>query len=505
MELKELRDIVKVVQRNEYISHPPLNFRKLSVEDSKFGELYEILINRDIKSDSEAIFKLYGEANSGNNYKSLKSYFLSRVLNNITFLDLSKSEKSEYAKALFKAYKYLFFLRVLLMFGSRTGAISLARKVLKIAKKYEIHSVVIEILTELRTNASQLGNQSDFSKYSGELSRETEILLNESTILNFEEEITIHFSKSLFVPETLRTKAGIALNSAEKLLTNCDSYYARVSIYRLQYIFHQLNGEPIRSASVCDEAIAYMESNIHMTPPSRLAQFGLYKLENFILARNYAKGKKAALYCKQHITQGMNLWFNFKQYEFLLMMQTMNFEEAYQIYKEVIGHERFNAQSNILQEKWRIFGFNIDYVVRSNSQKKSYMTRRKDFKKRFIDFPTYQKDKQGFNVAILVLNILVALEENKLDLLLEQEEALSSYRFKYLNEKHCHQSFILFKLIRLVTKNDFDLSKIEKKSAAFENELVAHKLAPGEIFESIQVIPPQWVWSRIKAILASPR
>jgi len=512
MRIQDIHDIVRIIEKYGNSENHSLDFQELAEHESYFANFYKTLTEGSIQSDAEMAQKIYGDNFSPAKYKTLKTYFISRTINNISFLDVSKSDRSDYTKAIYKAFKYQFFVSLLLTLGSRAGAMHFAKRLLILATKYEFHSIIIFLLSEFRKDFLQSGKEREYRKYLKLYEDRIQLVMNESRIISLEEQITIHFSKSLFVPDNIGKQVSIAVKKVDKLLKNGDTYFGRISYYRLLYISNQVNGEPLKSAAACDQAIKYLESMPHMTPRSRFAEFALYKLENYILARDYKNGKKAAEYCSKHINVGMNLWFSYKEYEFLLMMQTMNFAEAHKIYNEVISHERFESRSQLLRDKWQLLGFHIKYVIQSNSSaqrmdhakfKKSYLIRNKDFKERLFDSPTYRKDKRGFNVAILVLNILVALEENKLDLLLLQEDALSSYRFKYLNEKHCHQSFILLKLIRLVTKNDFDLERIEKKASALEKELDTHKLAPGEIFESIQVLPPQWVWSRIKAILAS--
>ncbi|MDP4218918.1 MAG: hypothetical protein Q8916_09460 [Bacteroidota bacterium] len=513
MKLQDIRDIVRIIERYDSGTAPVVAWPDPSREGQLSAKFHLLMIRDTVRSDSEAAKRIYGERFSPTKYKSLKSSYLSTTINRIGTLSIAQSGLSEYAKAIYKAHKYLFFISFLLSSGSRSGGIGLAMRLLKLADKYEFHTIAIALLNELRKDAMQSGKASEYRKYLRLYESRIRLLANESQITALEESITLHFSKSLFVPEKLKAEVRTAVRQAKKLLPNGDTYFARISYYRLLYISYQVEGEIAKSAAACDEAIQYMLSKPHMSPPSRFAEFALYKLENYILLRDYENGKMAAAYCEKHINKGMNIWFSYKEYEFLLLMQTTKFIEADAIYQEVRTHERFSSLPIHLQERWQIFGLHIQYVMRSNSARtsdteaapfrKSYLMRNKEFKGRLLDFPTYRRDKRGFNVAILTLNILVALEDNMLDLLLQQEEALSSYRFKYLNEKHCKQSFILFKLIRLVTKNEFDLAKIGRKAKLIEKSLDMNKLGAGEIFECIQILPPGWVWTRIKTILAN--
>jgi hypothetical protein len=511
MQIREIGDIIRILQKYEDQTISSSAWRNLNEKDTNFAKFHRLVISGEGVSDNEAARQIFGKSFSPTRYRTLKTHYLATVIDSIPSLAISRSDLSEHSKAIFKAHKLLFYIRTLLFLGSRPAAIHFAKRLLKVAEKFELYSVTTSLLDEFRRYSMQLGMETDYSKYLKKSIRHTELLVSESAMKALEEQIFIHFPKSLFVDEKFIIDVRSSLNKAKLILKDNETYFNRLSYYRIEYITHQVEGKLLESAATCDRALEFMMSRRHMSPDSRLAEFALYKLENYILLRDYINGKKAASYCEKHIVKGMKLWFTFKEYEFLLMMQTMKFVSADRIYKEVQGHERFNSLAKHLQDRWQMFGFHIQYVMKSTSAdpandisfKKSYLMRNKEFKSRLLDFPTYRKDKKGFNVAILNLNILVALEENNLDLLIKQEDALSSYRFKYLNEKHCRQSFILFKLIRLMTKNGFDLKRIEKKASLFEKDLGIHKLKAGEIFEGIQILPPQWVWNRIKEILES--
>jgi hypothetical protein len=510
MKISEIRDIVRIA--GKYSKENVLALTQFP-ENSNLSAFMEIIAQGEISNEQEVAYEIFGESVSSTHYKSMKSYLVSKVVQQLISIDLSSSELSEYAKALFKAYKYLFVVRTLLSLGNRAAAIHFAKRLLKLADKFEFYIVSIALLQELRAYAVQVGNEAQHQKYLLDYERKIELLKDESTIKSLEEKVLIHFTKSLFVDEKFRSEIVHSLKIVSTILAKRETYLSRLANYRLHYVYYQVKGKPLRSAHICQQAIKYMEGRPHMSPPSRLAEFALYELENYILARDFSQGKKAIAYCESKINSGMMLWFTFKQYHFLLMMQTTQFTEASKIFEEVTAHERYDSLSSLIKERWALFGLYIKYVTQSNgirsvhdettpSYKKSYLVRDKKFKEGMLNFPTYKKDKRGLNVAILTLNILVALEENKLDLLLRQEEALSSYRFKYLNEKHCHQSFVLFKLIRLMTKNDFELSRIEKKASAIEKDLHIAEVKPGEVFENIQILPAEWVWQRIKTILS---
>lgn len=510
MRLSDIRDIVRLVQRYGYSKPNATGNGRLGRKESNLARFRELIV-RDASIDENILaHTIFGNAYSQTRYKSLKTYFVSKSVHQLALLDLSHSHFSEHTKAIIKGYKYLFFIRSLLTLGNRSAAIHFTKRLLHLSEKYELHFISLALLEELRKDALQSGKRQEYKKYADLYRRKFELYQSESSIEMLEEQALLPFATSIFVDEGFADDIFSTLKQVSSLVRKHETYFSRLSHFRLQYVYYQVSGDPLKSAKICGKAIEYINDKPHMSPASRLAEFAIYKLENYILARDYIQGKEAAQYCEQHINPGMHLWFTFKRYEFLLMMQTKRFIEASDILVQVNSHERFISLSDPLKELWKLLGFNIEYVLKSQSSyntsnlgsfRKSYLSRRKDYRDLFLKFPTYKKDKRGFNVAILILNILVALEENNFDLLLKQEEALSSYRFKYLNIRHCHQSFILFKLIRLITKNDFNFSRIQPLALPFEKRLKVAKLKSGEVFENIQILPPEWVWQRIKEIL----
>ena len=508
MEIEEIRDIIRFARSYYSNDTAPLDLKSLQTEDSKLGAFYKMLVNSPVQNDSEASDFIYGSPHPDTKYMFLKSNFTSRALNSIAHLDLLRPDISDITRAVNKTYKNLFVVSVLLRLGSRKGAISLAKKTLRLSEKFEIHHVSVELLEKLRSNALQSGKITEYEKYLARLEDELAILESESKVKTLEERLLIHSAKSLYIDEALQEQARSALEKMEAEQDKHESYMIRMAYFRMQYMYFQLIGHPRQSVDACNNAIAYMNGMRHMTPPSRFGEFELYKLENYILARDYENGKQSALICAKYFAPGSNPWFTYRSYEFILLMHTLRFGEADAVYQEVTTHPRYKSQLAHFGERWEIFKLYLDYALDIDSQgttgnkpKKSSLLRQDKYKKKIGEFPTYSADKRGFNVSILMMNILLLLENNRMDQLLEQVEALATYRFSHLKGKNSYQSAILFKLIQLMVRCDFDLGKMKKKAAILERTLQNTMPSTTEIFECVQVLPPDWIWARMKNAL----
>ena len=357
----------------------------------------------------------------------------------------------------------------------------------------------------MRSNAVQLGNKTEYNKYAKTLKRTLDLLASEVRIKTLEDRVLINSSRSTFIDPSLKREAHAALQLIQTELRSYTTYLNKLVNFRMQYTYYQIISQPYKSIAACDKALAYLAERPHLAPPIRIGEFELYRLDNFRLVRDYEKGTDAALRCEKIFLPGTNIWFKAKEAQFLLLMQTEKFSDANEIYRQVITHERYAVQLEHFREKWDIFGVYIEYLMDINRRNltpgKSYLLRQKKYKRLINEFPTYSKDKRGLNVAMLILNILLLLENDKLEKIVKQVDALETYRSRHLKGDYSHQSSILFKLIKLLDSNDYDLSRIKEKASVLERQLAATKASPYEIFEVIQILPPEWVWKRMKEIL----
>ncbi len=507
MEIEEIRDILRYIKWYYPKEKQTLDVINLNNEDSKLAAFYDMLVDTNIETDKEAALSLYGGLPDAK-YSMLKSHFTFRALNTISFLDLQKESISDITRGAFKAYKNLFIISILLRLGSRNGAIALAKKTLRLSEKYELYHVSIQLLEHLRYHALLMSKKKNYEEYTKDLERNISLFESESKIRTLEQRLQIHSSASTFINEALAISAHMSLQEMEKELIDNDTYLNRIAYFRLQYMYYQYVGRTSESVAACENAISYMKTKLHLTPLIRIGEFKLRILENYTLSRNYTNGKKAAMDCVSFIPPDSSYWLQYKEQYFLLLMVSLKFTEARRVYDEVRAHARLRSQLSSLSERWEIYKLYLDYAddiihreMPKSKPKRSYLLQQKKYQKTIKEYPTYSKDKRGLNVAILILNVLLLLENNKLDELIVQYEALSTYGYSHLRAKYSHQSSILFKMIRITVQNDFDVEKIKKKTARLEKKLALTKPSRYEMVEFIEILPPMWIWKRMKAAL----
>ena len=501
MKIEEIRDILRFI--NDFFSEENqfLDIKKLSSENTKTAEFYKILTGTTIQEDKEAANLIYGTAKPNANFMSLKSQFISRTLNTITHIDLSHPKISHVTKAVFISYKNLFIISALLRMDRRRAAMPLVRKTLIITEKYELYHVAVELLEQLRNYALLMGEKTNYEKIVKSLDRNLNLLCSESKVRTLLQRLQIHSAISIHIKDELLPQALESVKEIEKELLTNDSYANRMAYFRLQYMYYQYAGSTLDSIAACENAIEYMNTKQHLTSPIRIGEFKLRILENYTIAQDYENGKQAATDCANYIPADSSPWLQYKEQYFLLLMVQSKFDEAQIIYDEVLGNIRLRSQLAAIAERWEIYKLYLDYGAELDKRRRAYPLRQKRYQKRMKEYPTYSKDKNGLNVSLLILNILLLLEGNKIDKIEDQSEALSTYGYSHLRSKFSSQSSILFKMIRIMVENDYNYEIIIKKTARLERKLAVTKPSRFEIAETVMIFPPMMMWLRMKNAL----
>jgi hypothetical protein len=257
-----------------------------------------------------------------------------------------------------------------------------------------------------------------------------------------------------------------------------------------------VSGQFAMTLQLCDMAENYFKLNEHLTPSARLGELEINRLESYLYLRDYENGSKTAHRCSAYFPVGRNNWFFYMEYYFLLAMHTLRFQRATEIHSEVTTHPRFALQQEALRERWRVFELCLNYANRSlhSARKESEVI---DIDGLLETVPIYSRDKQGYNVPILVMHILLLLERGDLDAITQRMEALKTYRTRYLRAKTNRHSALFFKLLTIMEANSFDYEVILEKGKKYYEQLRTLPSAYTEVHEGVQILSYAWLWERV--------
>jgi hypothetical protein len=107
--------------------------------------------------------------------------------------------------------------------------------------------------------------------------------------------------------------------------------------------------------------------------------------------------------------------------------------------------------------------------------------------------PEYTRDKRGYNVAILVFQLLHYLQQRVLEPVLARLERLRKYQQRHLRDQAALRSRTFLRLLLLLPEAEFDPDELEEHS---QKLLVQLREAPlvGEAEAQIEIIPYEDLW-----------
>ena len=491
-------EIIRILDRfrEPRIETIDTGFRKRR-EDKSF-QLYEGIKTGNFKNDAVAAAALYDGEEADTRYSSLKNRLKGRMLNSLFHLNLRRAGYSEHAQAVYTCRKKSYYAHILIALGARNAGVRMAHRTLVLAERYQFVDISLEMALLLRTNASISDKTALYNEYD---------TLLKSALRQFEAECT---SWELFdrAQSVLSRKSGERGKNANllktytqqlrSLLSDDSSFTFRLNYYRLRAMSLGTSGEHLRLVATCEEALSYFRSVPHLAQKPRLGEFYLLKLQSYTAAKDYSMAKETALEIPTLFGYGSNNWFSFAQDYFILLMNTLDFAQANDLYAEASLHPRFALQDETAKERWMIYELYLHYALRRTPSYENAELRTKFDLSRFLTtVPTAAKDKHGLNVAMLIGHVLYMIDGGDFSGINNRIEALTTYRVRYLRVTDNPQSNLFFKLLRVMENTSFRYERALEAGDRYYQELRTIRPAIVHLEEELQIIPYAWLWEQI--------
>ena len=107
--------------------------------------------------------------------------------------------------------------------------------------------------------------------------------------------------------------------------------------------------------------------------------------------------------------------------------------------------------------------------------------------------PHFSKDKKGFNVAILVLQILYMLEKGDYTGIINRSEALNVYCSRYLRKDDSFRSNCFLKMLLTMEKEDFKYERTRQMAMKFYKKMT-EEVNDENIVHEWEIIPYETLW-----------
>ncbi len=500
--MNSLKEITQVITRLKLEKIEFIDDEPNPGDQDNISKLYFGIKSNSLTTDQQAAQLIYGSPLLDSRYTTLKNRLRNKLLNTLFFLDIRHPNQSQLAETTYKTYRYTFWSKTLLFIGARNSCIKLSQKALNLAQQSGLTLEIVQLLADLRNFAGEEGNTSLYNQYNDQLKKQTHNLNAELEAREYNDRLRMMFAKTIAERPELVGMAKEFVDRLDSISPAPNSFYFTLFYFRVKNYSKQIEQDYQKSIEVCNAAITHLNTNPLFVSNVRIGEFAVTKLYCHMMLKEFEEGKEEAVHCGKLFAPTTNTWYTYMDYYFLLAMHTEHFEDAQKIYDDVISNPRFSFQLDQTKERWLLYEAYLQFALSITGKETGKDNNKKFDIKRFLrEVPNYKKDKRGYNVSILILQIIMLLEQNNFDSIIDRMDALRTYRQRYLGSSENKQSALFFKMLMVMEKSFFTYEETKTKAQKYYDKMIELGANADETQEGLQILPFEWLWNRILDML----
>jgi hypothetical protein len=494
--MKELIELSKIITNQVQGSAPLLNLKDRNI--TKEAALFNIIQQKQCENDAQASKIIYGKPDDPR-YPMLKSRLRRKMYNHLFFLDFTDPQFPPHLEIEQESLNLLHQAKMLLNSANFDMAEVLVKRSFKIAKELGFISICSSCLETIRYLHTLNGRVDQFYKNKKLLDyyhnlikkeQEAEELFYQSW-LELNRPVNTRSSYLIKMPSIL---AHLKFLWEEHQILSVFGYY-----YRLNIWYHELLGDFDRIISITKETDTMLQEGL-IHPLRFDVRYNKYtQVYAYLRVKDFERGLQLAAEYLPSIHPATNNWFAYMGNYVLMAIHAQRYELAVELMKQVDANSAFHKITKRAKEKWTLYRAYL-YFMHPTEELLHHF----DYQQFMQSVPEYSKDKQGFNVAILILQFLHFLKTMQTDALLYRIESLRKYAQLHLKENASARSKAFFKLLEMVVKEDFHAGRCRQKSRYLHTRLQT-TLPPGDAFAEIEIIPYEHLWDWILLTLQNQK
>ncbi|PJJ54836.1 hypothetical protein [Hymenobacter chitinivorans] len=487
--MEKLSNLARIVTDRRVKESPLFDFsaKKSAHKDLK---LIRLLEEAPDSTQLQLTKALYGRvsATSNTSFRKLKSRVQQKLLNHLYFLE--QSDPRHLVSRRYELQCIGLYHQVTILYGEGEYLLAeqLLRKCLRQALEGEFTEYAVLATRLLGKLYVDLRQPARYRAASKQLQKLQELMALE------DEAGQIYWSSKMAQAHTVRARRALLndlpgyLAQLQQLHEKARSYTTFNYLYLIQLTLLEFTGnyeEIIKITTATEKLWAKGKINRRRFDS---------RFNNYMTAYAYLHNKQASIglrlsegYLKDFHPSSGN-WFFFMENYVLLALHAGQYSQAQQLLEMAHKNPYFRKQRAAARQRWDLYKAYIYFLQPENSP----LTLR-HFNQFVQTVPDYSRDKQGYNVAILILQYLNFLRRQDVENLLARLESLRKYEQRHLRESATLRSQLFFRLLVLTVKENFDPEACEKKGQPLLHRL--HEAPqPGEAYAEIEIIPYEALW-----------
>lgn len=503
--MQELHELVVALSGNRVDKIETFNEEKQN-RGTLYYKLFKALESGEVKTDDEAQMVLYGKRINSSRYKMLKKRFSERMYTTMLFILPRENSPKSYSKELYYCYKYFAVAKLLRDVSASQAATTLFKKIISKALRYEFFDLVELCALDLRRDCMMKGKLKQFEYYDKLFEYTQQVVYAEALAEKHNYEIQIHLTKTFAQRPELAATTEKAILEIDDLRKYHNTFKLNNFYYTTKLLWLELSNDYEGALKIVNEFEAYILSKPIFYTKARHANILLRKVDLYLHTAQFAEGIKAAEKALNFYQKGRNNWFTLLELYFVVSLNVNDLDKAAFLYKEAVTDSRYEHLRSQQQEIWRVYGGYLWLICRYSDREdllNRYFKKSGSFRihKLVNELPVFSKDKQGLNVSILILQILILLLDGDFVSVIQRTEALRTYAYDYLKRSEAVRSYYFIDLLVRLIKADFDPAKIRSKIKIIFQRMQQEKVNYNSTQTRMEVLPYEQIWEMILNIL----
>ncbi len=465
-------------------------------ENSKENLLVAGVRSGKYSVDSDAALDLYGTNNANDvRYKMLKHRLKKKLFKFLFLFDFSKTKLRSFIIYEQECLQYLYQAGILIRQTEYEISNKLLNKAIAISKKYDFTKITVAVLDFKLTIEVEEGNLNNYKKIKEEFDYYNQKLTYETEAKGLYQTFKVNINKSVNTRKDFLPHIPGLLQRLEELWLLARSFDTFEHFYRVTIWYNELIGDFEKIIQFTKQIEVWSQQgliNEYRDEP---------QFQKFILvyahlrAKLYDVGISYAIEYKESFDPNFPNWFSFMENYLLLTAHAKKYELAQQLIIEVHENRAFQKITKTARERWALYKAYLIFLNPTDVLSGTF-----NFQSFASTVPEYSKDKQGFNVAIIILQFMYFLRKGDSEALLYRIESLKKYILAHLKDSFSSRSKLFLKLLILTVVEHFDVEECLAKGDKYYQKLLEIS-PPGDAYAEIEIIPYEHLWEHVLEIL----
>ncbi|UOQ65503.1 hypothetical protein [Hymenobacter volaticus] len=491
-----LNNLARIVTDRRQKVLPLLDFTTKQAANKEMA-LIQFLVEGQGRSQQQIIKALYGKTDAASKtaFRKLKSRVQQKMLNHLFFLD--ESDPRHVLSRRYEQQCLSLYYQVSTLYGEGEyyNAERLGRKALRLAESMEFTNYAVMCGQLLRSIYADMQQPAKFR------SNNKKLIVNQQNLALEEEAGKIFWELKAMIAYTVRARRTMLekieayIKQLEVLYKEAGTFTSFFYLYRTQLTREELVGN-------YQEIIRLTTATAKKWEQGKLNRVRFDKRYNnymsvyaHLRSRQAEKGLKLAEEYAKDFHYSSNNWLYFLEIYMLLALHAGQYGQAQELLQTARKSLYFAKQRPAAQERWNLYEVYLQFIRPEASP-----LRIRSFNTFIQTVPTHSRDKQGYNVAVLILQFLYYLRQRDLDGVLLRLESLRKYQQRHLREAGALRSQLFFRLLAITVKSDFDPAESQRLAEPLLQRMQAAP-PPGEAFSEIEIVPYENLWALTLEIL----